>query len=44
MKAFDRLKNKIWYMDLAYNDKLAKVNDGVKHLLVLFRRDCLIEP
>ena len=34
MKAFARLKNEIWCMDLAYVDKLAKNNNGVKCLLV----------
>ena len=34
MKAFSRFKNEIWCMDLAYLDKLAKDNDGVKYLLV----------
>ena len=34
MKAFARFKNEIWCMDLAYVDKLAKVNNGVKYLLV----------
>ena len=34
MKAFAWLKNEIWCMDLAYVDKLAKKNKGVKHLLV----------
>ena len=41
MKAFARFKNEIWCMDLAYVDKLAKDNDGVKYLLVrqdLFER------
>ena len=36
-KAFARFKNEIWCMDLAYVDKLAKDNDGVKYLL--FRQD-----
>ena len=35
MKAFARFKNEIWCMDLAYVDKLAKNNNGVKYLLVL---------
>ena len=30
MKAFARFKNEIWCMDLAYVDKLAKDNNGVK--------------
>ena len=34
MKAFARFKNEIWCMDLAYDDKLAKDNNGVKYLLV----------
>ena len=34
MKAFVRFKNEIWCMDLAYVDKLAKDNNGVKYLLV----------
>ena len=41
MKAFARFKNEIWCMDLAYVDKLAKDNNGVKYLLVrqdLFHR------
>ena len=33
-KAFARFKNEIWCMDLAYVDKLAKNNNGVKYLLV----------
>ena len=33
MKAFARLKNEVWCLDLAYIDKLAKVNNGVKCLL-----------
>ena len=41
MKAFARFKNEIWCMDLAYVDKLAKDNNGVRYLLVrqdLFNR------
>ena len=39
MKAFARLKNEIWCMDMAYVDKLAKDINGVKYLLVrLFDR------
>ena len=41
MKAFARFKNEIWFMDLAYVDKLAKDNNGVKYILVrqkLFHR------
>ena len=34
MKAFSRFKNEFWCMDLAYVDKLAKGNNGVKCLLV----------
>ena len=34
MKAFDRFKYEIWFMYLAYVDKLAKNNNGVKYLLV----------
>ena len=34
MKAFARINNEIWCMDLAYVDKLAKDNNGVKYLLV----------
>ena len=34
MRAFARLKNEIWCMDLAYAAKLAKDNNGVKYLLV----------
>ena len=34
MRAFPRFKNEIWCMDLAYVDKLAKENNGVKYLLV----------
>ena len=34
MRAFARFKNEIWCMDLAYVDKLAKENNGVKHLLL----------
>ena len=34
MKAFGRFKNENWCMDLAYVDKLAKANNGVKYLLV----------
>ena len=33
LKAFARFKNDIWCMDLAYVDKLAKDNGGVKYLL-----------
>ena len=34
MKAFARFINEIWCMDVAYVDKLAKDNNGVKYLLV----------
>ena len=34
MKAFARFKYEIWCMDMAYLDKLAKDNNGVKYLLV----------
>ena len=34
MKAFARFKNEVWCMDLAYGDKLAKDNNGVKYHLV----------
>ena len=34
MKEFERLKNETWCLDLAYVDKLAKNNNGVKFLLV----------
>ena len=34
MTAFARFRNEIWCMDLAYVDKLAKENNGVKYLLV----------
>ena len=34
MRAFARFRNEIWCMDLAYIDKLAKGNNGVKYLLV----------
>ena len=34
MRAFTRFRNEIWCMDLAYVDKLAKENNGVKYLLV----------
>ena len=34
MRAFARFKNDIWCIDLAYVDKLAKENNGVKYLLV----------
>ena len=34
MRAFARFRNEIWCMDLAYVDKLAKENNGVKCLLV----------
>ena len=34
MRAFARFKNEIWCMDLAFVDKLAKDNNGIKCLLV----------
>ena len=34
MRAFVRFKDEIWCLDLAYVDKLAKENNGVKYLLV----------
>ena len=34
MKAYAGFRNEIWCMDLAYVDKLAKKNNGVKYLLV----------
>ena len=34
MRAFARFENEIWCMDLAFVDKLAKDNNGVKYLLV----------
>ena len=34
MKAFASFKNENWWMGLAYVDKLAKDNNGVKYLLV----------
>ena len=34
MRAFARFRNEVWCMDLAYVDKLAKKNNGVKYLLV----------
>ena len=40
MRAFPRFKNEIWCMDLAYVDKLAKDNNGVKYLLV--RQDLFV--
>ena len=33
-KAFARFKKEVWCLDLAYVDKLAKKNNGVKYLLV----------
>ena len=32
LRAFARFRNYIWCMDLAYVDKLAKENNGVKYL------------
>ena len=34
MRAFARFRNEIWCIDLAYVDKMAKENNGVKFLLV----------
>ena len=34
MRAFVRFRIEVWCTDLAYVDKLAKENDGVKYLLV----------
>ena len=34
MRAFARLRNEIWSLDIAYVDKLARENNGVKYLLV----------
>ena len=34
MKVFVKFKNEYWCMDMAYVDKLAKDNNGVKYLLV----------
>ena len=34
MRAFARFRNEIWCKNLAYVDKLAKENNGVKYLLV----------
>ena len=34
MKATTRFKNEVWVMDLAYANKLAKDNKGVKYLPV----------
>ena len=34
MRAFGRFKNEIWCMDLAYVDKWAEENNGVKYFLV----------
>ena len=34
MRAFARFRNENWCMDLAYVDKVAKENNGVKYLLV----------
>ena len=40
MRAFARFRNEIWCMYLAYVDKLAKENNGVKYLLV--RQDLFV--
>ena len=42
MKAIAGFKNAIWCMELAYVDKLAKENNGVKYLLV--RQDLFDRP
>ena len=34
MRALARFRDEIWCMDLAYIDKLAKENNGVKYFLV----------
>ena len=34
MRAFARFRKEYWWIDLAYVDKLAKENNGVKYLLV----------
>ena len=34
MRAFARFRNQNWGMELAYVDKMAKENNGVKYLLV----------
>ena len=34
MQAFARFKNEIWCLDIAYVDKLAKDDDGVKYFPV----------
>ena len=34
LRAFARFRNEIWCMDLAYVDKMAKENNGVKYLLL----------
>ena len=34
MKTFARFKNEIWSIDLAYVDKLAEDDNGLKYLLV----------
>ena len=34
MRAFARFRNQIWSMDLAYVDKLARENNGLKYSLV----------
>ena len=34
MRAFPRFTNEIWYKDLAYVDKMAEENNGVKYWLV----------
>ena len=34
MRVFARFRNEVWCMDLAYVDKLAQENNGVKYLIV----------
>ena len=34
MKAFVKLKEKIWRMDLVLVDELVKKNNGLRHLLI----------
>ena len=42
LRAFVTFRNEIWCMDLAYVDKLANENNGVKYLLV--RQDLFDRP
>ena len=39
LRAFSKYINEIWRMNLAFVDKLASQNIGVKYLLVMFFRD-----